>query len=92
MRAPKIYNATQKIYAGWNLIGYPWDSMIIEYVFSTKLDHLNKMFVYYMPEWRSWVYNRSVILNGFSKVVPGYGIWVEAKQDRNWTIHNGTIN
>ena len=89
LRAPKIYSATQKVYAGWNLIGYPWDIMAVGDAFGSELGYFDKMFIY-NANWSSWIYNRP--FNSFDKVVPGYGIWIGTRQDRNWTINNGTIS
>ncbi len=93
LRAPKIYRATQKMYAGWNLIGYPWQTMLLTDAFGSELNYLDVMFVLdsFTPEWLSWGYGKPVVLNTYTQAVPGYGIWLKANQDRNWTMENGTI-
>jgi len=94
LRAPKIYSGTQKMYAGWNLIGYPWSNMSLEDAFNDEFNYPNAMYVYdgFLPRWLSWVYNKPPTLNGFNEAVPGYGIWVLLREDKNWTVNNGIIS
>lgn len=94
LRAPKIFNGTQRVYAGYNLIGYPWDATDLSTAFGSELNYVDIIFVYTTsgPEWISWAYNKPSILNTLTQAVPGYGAWINVSEDRDWSIDSGVIS
>lgn len=92
LRAPKIYSASQTIYPGKNLIGYPWEKTAISDALGTEIDYIDLMFFYNSPLWLSWGKDKPVELNGFSELAPGYGLWINSSLQRTWNIVNGTIS
>lgn len=96
LRAPKIYQATQKVYQGWNLLSYPWlESGYLEDVFGSELDYIVAMYVYdaWSPDgWQSWISFRPPELDDFNATAAGYGAWIEMSEDRDWEFDSGIIS
>ena len=94
LRAPKIFTGIQRVYPGYNLIGYPWDATDLSTAFGDELDYIDAMFVYnaFIPEWFSWARFKPAELNGFNQAVPGYGVWLRVNETRDWTINDGVIS
>ena len=91
LRAPKVFYATQKMYAGWNLIGWPGDADTLSDALGSELNYLNIIFGFDSPTWISWAIDKPASLNGISQATPGYGLWVNLEQDRDWTYNNGAL-
>ena len=91
LRAPKIYYGEQRVYPGYNLIGYPWSLTDLDAAFGTELDYIDMMFIYDI-NWFSWGNNKPAGLNDFNQAFPGYGVWLNINETRDWTINNGVVS
>ena len=92
LRAPKIFYATHRMYTGWNLIGWPGETMPLADAFGSEYSYLDILFGVNEAEWFSYGSGKPSALNTVSDAVPGYGVWIQMEQDRNWTFQNGTIS
>jgi hypothetical protein len=91
LRAPKILWGTQKVYAGWNLIGWPGDADTLSDALGSELNYLNIIFGYDSPSWISWAVGKPASLNGISQATPGLGLWINLDEERDLTYSNGII-
>jgi hypothetical protein len=95
IRAPRIYEAEQEIYSGWNLIGYPGktESEIDVVMSSGVTSSLDSMYSFdtWNNEWLSWIRFMPPTFNDLT-LIPGNGIWVKATIDDTWNFDNGLIS
>ena len=95
LREPAIFAASQKMYKGWNLIGYPHIMPInLSDAFGTELDYIDSIFAYdsFSGQWVSWTNGAPIFLNTMTHTMPGFGTWVRMKEDRTWIFDNRIIN
>lgn len=92
LRAPKIFYATQRMYVGWNLVGWPGVTMPLADAFGPEYSYLDILFDFDTSDWFSWGAGKPGALNTISTAVPGYGVWVKMDEDRNWTFVNGSVS
>ena len=91
LRAPKIYFATQRVYAGWNLIGWPGESTPLASALGPEYSYLDILFGMGSSGWFSWGAGKPNALNTVNVANPGYGVWIKMNETRDWTFNNGKL-